>query len=77
MTCDCKIAASRPRKCKKAVSYEELPRLKMEVPKRVKYRKNDLFDVEIVERDNINKRSKIHYVGYGKEHNVWVEDKRE
>ena len=65
------MAASRPRKCMIPVSYEQLPRLKM-----VKYRKNDLFDVEIVERDNINKRNKIHYVGYRKEHDVWVGDNK-
>ena len=42
--------------------------------KRTYQDKNKLYDVDIVERDAVNKRCKLHYVGYSSNFDVWVND---
>ena len=69
--------AKRPvlaRSCKSRISYEEPPALKPELEKIKKYGKNELFETEVVENDNLGKRIKIHYTGYGKQYDTWVKD---
>ena len=64
------------RTCKKNISYVEPPALHFLPEKHKKYGKNELFEVEVVERDQSRKRVKIHYVSYGKEFDKWVDDKQ-
>ena len=62
--------SSRPRACKKNISYVEANNVIADV-KEKKESRDKLYEVEIVERDQINKRIKLHYVGYGKNFDEW------
>ena len=54
--------ATRPRACKKNISYLEVKDIFMD---------EKLYEMEIVERDQCNKRIKLHYVGYEKHFDEW------
>ena len=65
--------ATRPRACKKNISYVEVKDIFMD-EKEKKESKDKLFEVEIVEGDQCNKRVKLHYVGYEKQFDEWCNE---
>ena len=62
--------ATRPRECKKNINYAEVNNIFVDV-KEKKVSKDKLYEVEIVERDQANKRVKLHYIGCDKCFDEW------
>ena len=68
--------AERPqRACRKTSSYseqtEELGTRK--ICKKAKINTRKLYDVQVVDRDNLHKKIKIHYVGFEEKYDEWVD----
>lgn len=62
---------AKPRKNYKEMADIQLPR---SIRARNPEPEDKLYPVEVVERDAMNRRVKVHYLGYGTEYDEWKED---
>ena len=58
VTCANQMASRFPRACKKQISYEETGESKEEKGVKFKHNKNTLYDIKIIKRDAVRKRTK-------------------
>ena len=71
------MCESRSLRCLKKVNYGDLADLKLPRKRKTKTKEiaeDKLFPIEIVERDDLRRRYRVHYVGYSNKYDEWRDD---